>query len=171
MDGKGIFNWGNECKYIGDYKNNKREGNGVYSYGCNLYDGNWLNNMPHGEGTLLHDGIKIVGHFRYGKLLEMIEGKGANKEMTQRFTIDSRVNGRSFDDTTNKGLEKSDGDSKNKKTEKNTSENIGSKLEKSIKNESKKNISTYSKNNKKHKSKEKDKDKNKDKEKKMKNQN
>ena len=52
MDGKGVFNWGNECKYNGDYKNNKREGKGVYSYGCNLYDGNWLNNMPHGEGTL-----------------------------------------------------------------------------------------------------------------------
>ena len=105
MDGKGVFNWGNECKYKGEYKNNKREGNGVYSFGCNLYDGYWLNNMPHGEGTLLLDGIRIVGLFRYGKILEMKEGKGANREMTQRFTLDSTVINKSLDDT--KGLDKS----------------------------------------------------------------
>ena len=159
MDRKGVFNLENGCKYIEDYKNNKRQGKGVYSYGDNLYDENWLNNMPHGEGTLLHDSIKIVGHFRYGKLLEIIEGKGTNKEMTQRFTIDSRVNGKSLEDT-NKGLERSDDDIKNKKTEKYISENNGSsKLEKRIKNEIKKNTNSSTKNNKKHKSKEKDKDK------------
>jgi hypothetical protein len=174
MEGKGTFNWGNDCKYIGDYKNNKREGNGVYSFGCNLYDGNWLNNMPHGEGTLLVDGLRIVGHFRYGKIMEMKEGKGANREMTQRFTIDSRINNKSLDDTT-KGMDKSDcNDSRNIKAFKYASES-GSKIEKrNKKNES---ISKYGKSktnkksksrNKSNKSKDKSKDKEKDKDKKKK---
>ena len=145
MDGKGVFNWGNECKYNGDYKNNKREGNGVYSYGCNLYDGSWLNNLPHGEGTLLHDGIKIVGHFRYGKILEMKEGKGVNREMTQKFTLESKAC-KSLDETTNKALEKSgENDSKTIKNEKYRSEN-GCKVDKKSKmNGSRNNISLYSK--------------------------
>lgn len=140
MDGKGVFNWGNECKYTGDYRNNKREGNGVYSFGCNLYDGNWFNGMPHGEGTLLLDGLRIVGHFRYGKILEMKEGRGVNREMTQKFTMDSKINNKSFDDT---NKDKSDCiDSKNMKNFKYASES-GSKIEKNMKkNET---LSKYSK--------------------------
>ena len=166
MEGKGVFNWGNGCKYNGDYKNNKKEGNGVYSFGCNLYDGFWLNNMPHGEGILLFDGLRIVGHFRYGKILEMKEGKGVTREMTQKFTIDSKANCKSLDDT-NKGLEKSEVDSKIIKTDKFLSES-GSKIEKrSKKKESKINESKYSKHNKKNLSKEKEKkSKNKEKDKK-----
>ena len=142
MEGTGIFTWGSDSKYIGEYKKNIREGNGVYSFGCNLYDGNWLNNMPHGEGTLLLDGLRIVGHFRYGKILEMKEGKGANREMTQRFTLDSKVNTKSFDDTT-KGMEKSDcNDSRNIKTYKYASES-GSKIEK--RNKKIESMSKYSK--------------------------
>ena len=123
MDGKGVFNWGNECRYVGEYKNNKKEGNGVYYYGCNLFDGNWLNNMPHGEGTFLHDGIKIIGHFRFGKILDMIEGKGVNREITQKYTLDSKANCKSLDETN-----KLD-DSKNVKTEKYPSD-LGDKIEK-----------------------------------------
>ena len=92
IDGKGIFTWGEETKYNGYYKNNQREGTGVYSFGCNLYDGNWVNGMPHGEGTLLYDGLKVVGHFRYGKITDMTDWKGANKEMAERITLGSRVN-------------------------------------------------------------------------------
>ena len=161
MDGKGVFKWGNECKYTGEYKNNKREGNGVYSFGCNLYDGYWLNNMPHGEGTLLLDGIRIVGLFRYGKILEMKEGKGANREMTQRFTLDSTVINKSLDDT--KGLDKSLDRSNDSRTIKYASVS-GCK-----KKESKINTSKYSKSYKKCKSsrkkKSKDKEKSKEKEK------
>ena len=46
--------------------------------------------MPHGEGTLLNDGLRIVGHFRYGKIIEMKEGKGATKEIIQKLTYDSK---------------------------------------------------------------------------------
>ena len=48
--------------------------------------------MPHGEGTLLYDGLKVVGHFRYGKITDMTDWKGANKEMAERITLGSRVN-------------------------------------------------------------------------------
>ena len=88
MDGIGKFSWDDDTKYNGEYKNNIREGNGVYSFGANLYDGHWVNGMPHGEGTLLNDGLRIVGIFRYGKIVEMTESKGANREINQKFTMD-----------------------------------------------------------------------------------
>ena len=159
MDGRGTFNWGNECKYVGDYKNNKREGNGVYSFGCNLYDGNWLNNMPHGEGTLLHDGIKIVGHFRYGKILEMVEGKGVNREMTQKLTIDSKINTKILEDSNKIDISLGETDSRNIKTEKFMSENLNGNEKRNRSNENKNNLSRYNKQNKKNKIKNKDKDK------------
>ena len=99
MNGKGIFSWGNKCKYNGNYKKNIRGGNGVYSFGCNLYDGEWINGLPHGEGTLLNEGLRIVGIFRYGKIFEIIEGKGANRELTEKLTIDSRRVKIKFEDT------------------------------------------------------------------------
>ena len=126
--------------------------------------------MPHGEGTLLLDGLRIVGHFRYGKILEMKEGRGVNREMTQKFTLDSKANYKSLDET-NKGMEKSDcNDSRNIKIDKFASES-GSKIERrQKKSESKMNLSKYSKTkSKKNKSKDKkskDKDKDKDKKKK-----
>jgi hypothetical protein len=104
MDGRGIFSWENGDKYNGEYKNNVKEGNGVYSYGCNLYDGNWVNNKPHGEGTLLCDGVRIEGYFRYGKILEMIDGRGAIRELTLKLTVNSKIHNKSLDDTS-KGIE------------------------------------------------------------------
>ena len=35
---------------------------------------------------------RIEAFFRYGKILEMIDGKGANKELTEKLTLGSRVN-------------------------------------------------------------------------------
>ena len=98
MDGEGNFDWGDGTKYKGEYKNNMREGNGVYTFGCNLYDGAWVNGIPHGKGILLYEGLKIIGIFRYGKILDIIEGKGANRELTEKYTIDSKANYK-FEDT------------------------------------------------------------------------
>ena len=64
-----------------------KQGNGVYSFGANLYDGQWVNNMPYGEGILLNDGMRIVGLFRHGKLIGMREGKGVNREISQKLTM------------------------------------------------------------------------------------
>ena len=97
MDGIGKFSWDDDTKYNGEYKNNVREGNGVYSFGANLYDGHWVNGIPHGDGTLLNDGLRIVGLFRYGKMVEMKESKGANRDISQKFTIDKSSKDNKFD--------------------------------------------------------------------------
>ena len=91
MDGMGIFTWDSDTKYNGEYKNNVREGNGVYSFGANLYDGYWVNNLPHVKGTLLNEGLRIEGQFRYGKIIEVTETKGANREVRVKFTLFNSV--------------------------------------------------------------------------------
>ena len=87
MDGFGVFTWDEEIKYKGKYKNNIREGNGVYSFGANLYDGFWVNNLPHGKGVLLNEGLRIEGQFRYGKIIEITETKGANRDIFLKFSL------------------------------------------------------------------------------------
>ena len=100
MDGRGIFTWDEHIKYNGNYVKNIKEGNGVYSFGANLYDGQWVNNMPYGEGILLNDGMRIVGLFRHGKLIGMREGKGVNREISQKLTMDrSSYNNNNKNDT------------------------------------------------------------------------
>ena len=43
----------NSYKYIGDYKYNKKNGNGILYYNNTiLYNGQWLNNSYHGYGEL-----------------------------------------------------------------------------------------------------------------------
>ena len=108
----------------------------------------------------------------------MKEGKGVTREMTQKFTLDSKVNINSLDEFNNRTIERSDNDSRNVRTEKYPSE-ARSKIEKkNKKKENKNNVSKYSKHNKskskeneddinkKNKIKGKDKDKDKDKDKK-----
>ena len=107
MDGIGKFSWDDDTKYNGEYRNNVREGNGVYSFGANLYDGHWVNGMPHGNGTLLNDGLRIVGLFRYGKMVEMTESKGANRDISQKFTIDKSSRDNRFDTFSEKNDSKS----------------------------------------------------------------
>ena len=87
LDGLGVFTWNDRTKYNGEYKNNMRDGNGVYSFGANLYDGYWVNNTPHGNGTLLYEGLRIEGIFRYGKIVEIIERKAANRDIFEKFTL------------------------------------------------------------------------------------
>jgi hypothetical protein len=56
-------------KYIGEYKNGKRTGEGAYIYPHGLqYMGEFLNGSYHGNGTLTQpDGAKYVGEFRNDK--------------------------------------------------------------------------------------------------------
>lgn len=168
MDGRGIFSWDNGDKYNGDYKNNIKEGNGVYSYGCNLYDGNWVNNKPHGEGTLLCDGVRIEGYFRYGKILEMIDGKGASRELTLKLTVNSKAHNKSLEEVkrvesmndsifarTEKGSESASKRARKSKTKTKNEESLYSK-----KNRKKENKNDESLSSKKNKSKDKDKRRN-----------
>ena len=87
MDGTGVFTWEDGTKYKGQYKNNIKEGNGVYSFGANLYDGTWADNLPHGKGMLLNEGLRIEGIFRYGKLVEIIKSKSASKNLFLKFSL------------------------------------------------------------------------------------
>lgn len=86
MDGTGVFIWEDRTKYKGQYKNNIKQGNGVYSFGANLYDGLWMNNLPHGKGILLNEGLRIEGIFRYGKIVEIIHSKSANKDLYSKLS-------------------------------------------------------------------------------------
>ena len=53
----------NDCQYDGDFNNNFREGDGVYS--CpdgTKYDGEWKNDLPHGDGLMTYaDGSNYRG--------------------------------------------------------------------------------------------------------------
>ncbi len=40
---KGIYTWANRDSYKGSYKNDKKNGKGIY-YWANEYDGEWKNN-------------------------------------------------------------------------------------------------------------------------------
>ncbi len=62
------------CKYIGDYKNKKREGKGIQYYKTrDKYDGEWKNNKKEGKGILYYcNGDKYDGEWKNNKK----EGKG-----------------------------------------------------------------------------------------------
>ena len=87
MDGIGVFTWEDGTKYKGQYKNNMKQGNGVYSFGANLYDGVWMDNLPHGKGMLLNEGLRIEGIFSYGKIVEIINSKSANKDLFFKLSV------------------------------------------------------------------------------------
>ena len=47
------FTWANGAVYEGSWKNNKRDGRGVYKWSNgDVYDGDWKDNRPNGQGTL-----------------------------------------------------------------------------------------------------------------------
>jgi hypothetical protein len=62
MDGEGVFVWPDGRKYHGQYKDDKKEGYGVFEWylTCNFrndgrkYKGMWKNGKQHGEGEFWH---------------------------------------------------------------------------------------------------------------------
>ena len=69
--GQGNQSWENGDKYVGEYKNNKRTGQGTYIYGENTkfagdrYIGEFKDAKKHGQGTYIFtNGDKFVGEFK-----------------------------------------------------------------------------------------------------------
>ncbi len=77
INGKGIFINSKNCKYIGDFKNMKRWGKGKLSTNKIIYDGEFYNDMIHGNGKIkfLCNSTEYVGSFKSNR----IEGKGIFK--------------------------------------------------------------------------------------------
>ena len=64
----------NGAKYIGEWQNHKKNGQGVYTFSNgNIYIGEFLGDNIHGQGTYIFNknakrpGEKYVGSFRNGK--------------------------------------------------------------------------------------------------------
>ena len=96
---------------------------------------------------ILNEGLRIVGEFRYGKMVEVIESKGVNRDISQKFTFDK------------KGILKQETDKKStKRSIMKTDGNFKKHHHHHKKNDSSKHHKDKSKEHKKHKDKEKEKD-------------
>ena len=73
-EGYGIFKYNNEDQYEGEWKNDLRNGKGVLNYKCgNIYKGEWKNDMKEGKNSIFYynNGNIYEGDFyknlRFGK--------------------------------------------------------------------------------------------------------
>jgi len=74
IEGK-VYYSGNEF-YVGQFKDNKRNGNGVYRYENKYeYHGEWKNGMRDGKGTLFYEDRdkRIVGEWAENRLVTLLE--------------------------------------------------------------------------------------------------
>ncbi len=84
-------------KYVGQFKNGKRDGKGTYMFpdktksgGQKQYEGGWKEDMPSGKGTLtFYDGRKFVGEWMFDTVVTKESDTSGGKLMT--FTRSSRV--------------------------------------------------------------------------------
>ena len=69
-DCTGTMSFSNGDKYVGDYKNGKRSGKGVYySFKGHKYEGEYENNKPNGQGIqTFANGERHEGLYKDGKL-------------------------------------------------------------------------------------------------------
>ena len=69
--GQGTYTWANGEKYVGEWKDGKRNGQGTYTYASgNKYVGQWMNSMKHGQGTYTYpDGRIEKGLFENGEFV------------------------------------------------------------------------------------------------------
>ena len=66
---KGTETWENGRKYVGEFKDGKRYGQGIMTHpDGSKYTGQWKDGLPNGKGTeIWEDGTKYVGEFENGK--------------------------------------------------------------------------------------------------------
>jgi hypothetical protein len=89
-DGKGTMIFpGGVPKYVGEFKNGKRDGKGTLMYPDSeasgrqkQYEGQWKEDMPSGKGTLtFYDGRKFVGEWKFETVVSKGEVPYQGKKM------------------------------------------------------------------------------------------
>ncbi|WP_443641055.1 trypsin-like peptidase domain-containing protein [Candidatus Njordibacter sp. Uisw_039] len=69
-NGQGTTTWGDDyswAEYVGEYKDGKRNGKGVLTSNGNRYVGEWKDGRKHGQGSFTYkNGNKYVGQFKTG---------------------------------------------------------------------------------------------------------
>ena len=73
-NGKGEMAWGMDSTYVGDWLNNKRDGQGTFTVGKGEFEGDkyvgeWKDGKKHGQGTetFVNGNNKYVGEWKDGK--------------------------------------------------------------------------------------------------------
>lgn len=67
-DGKGMIFYHNNDKFKGQWKDDKKEGNGIYYFSNgDKYDGEWKDDKQNGKGVYYSKGNKFDGMWRNGK--------------------------------------------------------------------------------------------------------
>jgi hypothetical protein len=98
-DGKGTMIYSEKVgrKYVGQFKNGKRDGKGTYMFsdgtkssGQKQYEGGWKEDIPSGKGTLtFYDGRKFVGEWKFETVVtkENVIYKEQELPATHRSTV------------------------------------------------------------------------------------
>lgn len=92
-DGQGTFAWSDGKKYVGEFKEGKRNGQGTFTWPSGTkYVGEFKNGKMHGKGILTSpDGKKYAGEFKnnkFNKKKNLISLKTKTKKIGNDLTID-----------------------------------------------------------------------------------
>ena len=82
INGQGAYTWAGGDKYIGEWKDGKRYGQGTYTYaGGDKYVGEYKDDIKHGQGTYTHaDGAIERGYFMNDEYVpDICEGMSLTK--------------------------------------------------------------------------------------------
>lgn len=87
----GTINLNNGDKYIGEFKDAKRHGQGTYTfYNGNKYVGEFKDGQGHGQGTYTWaDGQKYIGELKYGRS----HGQGTHTYLNRKKERGYHMNG------------------------------------------------------------------------------
>ena len=99
--GKGKFIWigenkDNKERYTGEYKYGQKDGNGKYVFpNGDIYEGEWFDNKPHGQGQYETEGKIYKAIWRNGQIadnpiVEIKEGGDPNEPKIENFNLTIR---------------------------------------------------------------------------------
>jgi len=78
-------------KYVGQYKEDKKHGYGVFIWpDSRKYEGFWSNGKQHGYGIMVISGVKKFGEWKNGQKLMWIEENEENSNLLEK--IKARIN-------------------------------------------------------------------------------